>query len=221
MYESLVEKYRPREIKDFLGLDVPKRALTALLAKPRVSNWIFVGPPGTGKTEMATVVAKSLTGSDPLGFRSRVHHVGSQKCTVEEVDEIVQYTWLSLGPGKLHCVIVDEADSMSLQAQKALLSVLDGSRCAPRTVFIFTCNDTAKLEERFRNRCIDLPFTACADHQKMAEWLAGIWALETGNAEPRPDFLRMAEVAGGSVRGALEQQLALEILLYQGGHVTV
>jgi DNA polymerase III delta prime subunit len=110
---------------------------------------------------------------------------------------------------------------MTRDAQNRFLSLMDGSEIGyPNGIFIFTCNDTSGLEERFRQRCIELQFTFCTDYQKMGEWLAGIWALEMGNSEPRPDFLRMAEDSYGTVRKAL-LQLDQKILLSQAGCVTV
>ena len=41
----LAEKYRPRVIGDFVGLDKPKRILSKFAANPYASVWLFVGQP--------------------------------------------------------------------------------------------------------------------------------------------------------------------------------
>jgi predicted ATP-dependent serine protease len=57
---SLSEKYRPRTIAAFVGLDKPKRILSKLAANPYASAWLFAGPPGVGKTTMALALAETL-----------------------------------------------------------------------------------------------------------------------------------------------------------------
>lgn len=44
--EPLTEKYRPRKINDFVGLDKVKRIMTKLAAKPFNSSWFFLGNSG-------------------------------------------------------------------------------------------------------------------------------------------------------------------------------
>jgi replication-associated recombination protein RarA len=70
----LAEKYRPRAIGDFIGLDKTKRILGKFATNPYQSAWIFIGPPGTGKTTMALALADTL--------RAEVHHIPSQQCNV-------------------------------------------------------------------------------------------------------------------------------------------
>jgi hypothetical protein len=41
----LSEKYRPRTVADFVGLDKPKRILSKFAANPYQSAWLFVGSP--------------------------------------------------------------------------------------------------------------------------------------------------------------------------------
>jgi len=77
---SLAERYQPRRIPDFIGLDRPKNALTRLIASPRPCAMIFVGPPGAGKTAIAMAFAEQLPGT--------LHHVSAQKCDVATLDEL-------------------------------------------------------------------------------------------------------------------------------------
>ncbi len=76
----LVEKYRPRTIADFIGLEGPKRLLKNLLKAPRPVAVLLVGPPGCGKTSLAMAFAEELPGT--------LHHISSQKCDVATLDRL-------------------------------------------------------------------------------------------------------------------------------------
>src|SRR6201987_6328665 len=80
----LPEKYRPHAIAEFVGLDKPKRILGRFATNPYQSAWIFIGPPGTGKTTMALALAEML--------RAEVHHIPSQQCNVANVEDVIRQT---------------------------------------------------------------------------------------------------------------------------------
>jgi len=58
--QSLTEKYRPHVLAEFAGLDKQKRILSKFAAHPYPSAWLFVGPPGVGKTVMALAMAEEI-----------------------------------------------------------------------------------------------------------------------------------------------------------------
>jgi replication-associated recombination protein RarA len=122
----LAEKYRPHAIADFVGLDKPKRVPAKFAANPYSSAWLFVGPPGTGKTTMA--LAETL--------RAELHQIPSQQCNVAAVEDNIRQCWYVPASGGFHFVLVDEADRMSNAAQLHFLSKLDATAFPPRTVFV-------------------------------------------------------------------------------------
>ena len=219
---SLTEKYQPRRIEDFIGLEGPKRLFGNLLKAPRPVAILLVGPPGSGKTSMAMAFAEQLPGT--------LHHISSQKCDVAALDRLNDTLCYCPSRGKFHVVKVDEADQMTDKAQLQLLSRLDGTanlkpkfgggweRGTPLPViWIFTCNGRGEngtnppstFEPRFLSRCL---VVACGkpDVGEIARFLQRVWSLEGGDASADPSSL--AEGCDG-IRDVLTK---LEVALCTG-----
>jgi len=218
----LVEKYQPRKIEDFIGLEGPKRLLANLLEAPRPVAVLLVGPPGCGKTTLGMAFADEL----PV----TLHHSSSQKCDVAALDRLSDLCHYYPSRGRFHVVLVDEADQMTEKAQLQLLSRLDGTASlkpkfgggwerglALPVIWIFTCNGRGEdgttppssFEPRFLSRCL---VVACGkpDIAEIAIFLRRIWLLEGGNASD--DASSLAEGCDG-MRDALTK---LEVALCTG-----
>jgi DNA polymerase III gamma/tau subunit len=193
--QALTAKYQPQTVADFIGLQKPKQMLSKFVAKPYGRAFLFVGPSGTGKTTMALALAKQVQGE--------VIHIPSQHCSVAEVEEAIRHCWyVPMTPGGFHVVIVDEADQMTDKAQLLFLSKLDETARPPNTIFIFTCNDTAKLEPRFLSRCLRVEFSSYGLASDGAEFLARVWSKESNGADA-PNFERLIRDAKNNLRDAL------------------
>lgn len=200
---SLSEKYRPHTFAEFVGLEKPKKILAKFADAPYPSAWLFVGPPGVGKTSMALAFCEAI--------RGELHHIPSQQCNVETIENVVRMCHYVPATGKsFHVVIADEADRMSKAAQLALLSKLDATAFPPNTIFIFTCNATDGLEDRFISRTRQIAFQSHGIGEQTAKLLETIWEREAGTAE-KPNFLRIVRDSQNNVRDAL-MSLETEIL---------
>jgi replication-associated recombination protein RarA len=200
---SLAEKYRPHDLADFVGLEKPKKVLAKFAASPFPNAaFLFVGPSGTGKTSMGLALCGSI--------RGELHHIPSQQCTVAAVEDVVRTCHYVPRHNSLHVVLVDEADQMSSAAQLSFLSKLDGTAFPLQTCFIFTANDTERLQDRFLSRCMVLPFQSHGMAKEAANLLESIWRREAGNADA-PNFLRMVQDSKNNVRDAVNS-LQVELL---------
>lgn len=202
--KPLSEKYRPSAIASFAGLAEPKRILSGFVRTPSNCGFIFLGSAGTGKTSMALALASEL--------RAFVHHIPAQTCTVESIAR-VSFSCNYYPPAGFtrHLVLVDEADQMSAAAQLALLSKLDGTDPVPDTIWVFTCNATDRLQERFLSRNRVLNFSTYAIQSDAAALLESVWTAEAPATAPRPNFARLIKDATGNVRAAL-MELELKLL---------
>jgi len=203
---SLSEKYRPRLLEDFIGLEKPKRVLQKFAAAPFPNAaFLFIGPSGTGKTSAALALCEMIQGD--------LHHIPSQRCNVENVEEVCRLCHYIPRNGlkSLHVVLVDECDLASKAAQNSFLSKLDGTAFPPNTVFIFTCNTTDGLEPRFLSRCMVLQFQSHGMAKEAATLLERIWQAEAGTLDGAPNFLRMVQDGKNNVRDAVNS-LQVELL---------
>ena len=225
---TLAERYQPRRIRDFVGLDYPKTVMTSLLAQPKPCALTFIGPPGAGKTALGMAFAEELPGS--------LMHLAGQKCDVATLNRLSEQFAYYPPKGKFWVCLVDEAPEMTSLAQLQLLSKLDGTAKLkpvygggfeagdpPPIIWIFTGNGRgedqteppASLLPRFLSRTLKLKFHATPAGELEA-YLKAIWLREAGGA-PLPDLAAIARESLGNVRDALMQ---LDLALMAGPVVT-
>ena len=203
--QPLTEKYRPRAIESFIGLDKPKKLAARLAANPFPSAWLFIGPSGTGKTTLALAIAAAMP--------AEIHHIPSQECTVgtlERISHTCQYVPMS--GCKMHVILVDEADQMSPAAQLFLLSKLDSTAALPNTIWVFTSNDSTRLQDRFLSRVKTVEFSSYGIAKDAAELLATIWQEQAPAGSPAPNFARIVKESNNNVRESL-QRLETELMM--------
>jgi len=202
---SLTERYRPHAINSFVGLAKPKKLCSKLATRPYASAWRFVGPSGTGKTTLALALAEAIP--------AEVHHIPSQECNLETLERVCRTCqYVPMSGCKMHLILVDEADQMSQAAQLYLLSKLDGTAQLPQTIWIFTCNSTDRLADRFLSRTLPVEFSSYGIASDASALLARIWEENAPAGASAPNFARIVKESNNNVRESL-MKLETELLL--------
>lgn len=197
----LVEKYRPKRVENFIGLDKVKRIISKFLQRPYSTAFTFCGPPGCGKTSLAMAMSAELNAT--------FWHVGSQSLTADKVRELCYHAAYipKAGLSGFHFILVDEVDTASKAALQALLSVLDSTEGMKNTVWAFTCNSCTDLDERFLSRTQRIDFCQYGSSGEIVEFLERVWKAEAGDA-PLPN---LKKIAVGNIRESL-QRVSLEVM---------
>lgn len=204
--QSLSEKYQPKTIAEFVGLEKQRKLLSKFVANPYKSAWLFVGASGVGKTSMGIALANSI----PAELRI----IPSRQCDLAAVDNIGYRCQFVPNYKPMHEILVEEADQMTDAAQTAWLSMLDA--IPDNTVFVFTCNSTERLQPRFLSRCRPLEFSSYGMAAGMAALLERVWGAEIVAAggdldTPKPNFARIVKESCNNIRDAL-MKLELELM---------
>lgn len=201
----LTERYRPRTMAEFVGLAKPKALCAKLAARPFPSAWLFVGPSGTGKTSMAMALGEMIP--------AEVHHIPSQSCDLATLERVSRTCAYVPAMGKrMHLVLVDEGDQMTATAQLYLLSKLDSTGQLPNTMWIFTCNSTERLQDRFLSRVKQVEFSSYGIASDAAALLERVWDENVQGTAAAPNFARLVKESNNNVREAL-MKLETEIML--------
>ncbi len=196
------EKYRPRSLSELVDQSAVKGRLSLLLKKKgEVPHLLFAGPPGSGKTTTAMIVARDILGEHYSDYSLSLNASDERGIDMirERVKTFARFVDRREGvPYRL--VILDECDEMTNDAQTALRRIME--EMATYTRFILICNYSSGIIEPLQSRCAIFRFQRL-DEASVVRHLAQIAKKEgvkSGSEEP---FALIYQAVGGDLRQAI------------------
>lgn len=119
MISPLADRIRPEKIEDFVGqehLVAPDKLLYKIIKSGNISNMIFYGPSGTGKTTMANIAAKMCN--------KRLYKLNATNASVSDIKAIINDIG-SIGSENGILLYLDEIQNFNKKQQQSLLEVIE------------------------------------------------------------------------------------------------
>ena len=119
MISPLADRIRPEKIEDFVGqshLISPDKLLYKIIKSGNISNMIFYGPSGTGKTTMANIAARMSN--------KRLYKLNATNASVSDIKAIIGDIG-TIGSENGILLYLDEIQNFNKKQQQSLLEVIE------------------------------------------------------------------------------------------------
>jgi len=198
----LAERMRPRTISEYVGQDHilgQGKLLRRLIETDRLSSLIFWGPPGSGKTTLARIIANA-TQSHFIFFSAIMSGIKEIREVVKEAEDTLKYH------GKRTILFVDEIHRFNKSQQDAFLPYVE--RGTFTMIGATTENPSFEVIAPLLSRCKVLVLNPLSEEEVARILTGALEDRERGLGEfglsIAPEALAfMADQAGGDARVAL------------------
>lgn len=213
MVDSLLTKYRPNTWDEVVGHDAVINSLPGALAKAHA--FLFIGPPGTGKTTLARIAAAQLKCA-PMALEEVD---AATRTGIDDVRPLAASLQYQPFDSPVKVVICDECHQFSKSAWNSLLKIIEEP---PPWVYWFFCTTEAnKVPESIKTRCLRyelkpvptgvllnyLDDIAKAEKLKLAKGVIDLCAKEAGGS-PRQALANLGVCLEAADRAEAAELLA-------------
>lgn len=119
LQSPLADRIRPEKLEDFVGqshLISPDKLLYKIVKSGNISNMIFYGPSGTGKTTMANIAARMCN--------KRLYKLNATNASVSDIKAIIGDIG-AIGSENGILLYLDEIQNFNKKQQQSLLEVIE------------------------------------------------------------------------------------------------
>lgn len=146
-----IEKYRPQIFSEVKGQSEIVSRLKAFVEHKNMPHLLFSGPPGTGKSTNAMIIAKTLFGE---AWRDNFLELNaSDERGIDIVRNKVKdfARTRAVGEVPFKIIFLDECDALTKEAQQALRRTMENYTKTCR--FILSANYSSKIIDPIQSRC--------------------------------------------------------------------
>lgn len=149
-----VEKYSPTKIEDLILSDEYRAIFQKAISTKNISNYLFYGPPGSGKTSLGKIItSKNGVLNNPKDNLLLINGNSKKERNIQFTDEVIE-PFLRIPPignDNYRIVFIDEGDYLTDDAIHSLRHIIEKyQRLYGR--FILTCNYISKIPEAIISR---------------------------------------------------------------------
>lgn len=216
-YNSLTNKFRPKNLKDFIGQDQAIFIIKNLIKNKNIhQSYIISGPSGVGKTSLAKLLIKCINCEikityTPCGICQTCISIDKNKniesieidvasnTKVDDIKEFIDVAKYKNSKNRYRTFILDECHMLSQNSFNYLLKILEEPY--KNTIYILITTQIEKIPKTIISRCIEIQLNNLTKN-KIKEFLKNLLKKEEITIDLTSlDYISI--FSGGNLRHAL------------------